>query len=72
MDPQEPIHAVIGVDRELSLRVTVSELPPTSCCDKYDKKLHSNADRNRPRHFTARHAAYATLIKCNSEDDIII
>ena len=27
MDPQEPIHGVIGVDRALGLRVTVRELP---------------------------------------------
>lgn len=27
MDPPEPIHGVIGVDRALGLRVTVRELP---------------------------------------------
>lgn len=31
MDPPEPIHGVIGVDRALSLRVTVRELPLPSC-----------------------------------------
>lgn len=31
MDPPEPIHGVIGVDRALGLRVTVRELPPMSC-----------------------------------------
>lgn len=31
MDPQEPIHGVIGVDRALGLRVTVRELPLVFC-----------------------------------------
>lgn len=31
MDPPEPIHGVIGVDRALGLRVTVRELPLMSC-----------------------------------------
>lgn len=31
MDPLEPIHGVIGVDRALGLRVTVRELPLMSC-----------------------------------------
>ena len=31
MDPQEPIHGVIGVDRALGLRVTVRELLLMSC-----------------------------------------
>lgn len=31
MDPLEPIHGVIGVDRDLGLRVTVRELPLMSC-----------------------------------------
>ena len=31
MDPPEPIHGVIGVDRALGLRVTVRELPLMPC-----------------------------------------
>jgi len=31
MDPPEPIHGVIGVDRALGLWVTVGKLPLMSC-----------------------------------------
>lgn len=49
MDPQEPIHGVIGVDRALGLRVTVRELPLVFCWEAtlptpqiLNKKIHLN------------------------------
>lgn len=49
MDPPEPIHGVIGVDRALGLRVTVRELPLVFCLGGHcchiansEKKIHIN------------------------------
>lgn len=62
MDPPEPIHGVIGVDRALGLRVTVRELPLMFCWEATLPTIQILGEKNKQLNLSVKF-----LLKCGEK-----